>query len=182
MSNKQEILYGLCIVALALQLTSVSTEHWSVCNSSCLKLPNISAGGADGAIGLWKACGEVWGKAHGISGDVDVCLHLPIDGLKSFPKNSLYAARAFSLMGIILIFMSLVCMMYMKNYKRCQLVCLIAGGLSALIANAIWAAELLKFKVNDSSPSIKFNPGYSFYLNMIGGLVALVAAYYYYSK
>ena len=41
-------------------------------------------------IGLWKACGELWGNANGISGDMDVCIHLPPDGVKSFPKNSLY--------------------------------------------------------------------------------------------
>ena len=66
-------------------------------------------------IGLWKACGELWGNANGISGDMDVCIHLPPDGVKSFPKNSLYTTRAFAIMGVSLIFIALVSMMFMKK-------------------------------------------------------------------
>ena len=83
-SNKQEILYGLSLVAIALQLSSICTEHWSAKN---LNLKDVNG---EINIGLWKACGELWGNANGISGDMDVCIHLPPDGVKSFPKNSLY--------------------------------------------------------------------------------------------
>lgn len=179
MSNKQEMLYGLCMVALALQLTAVCTDHWSVKN---IKMSDADAG-ADINMGLWKGCGEGWAKYQGISGDSDVCLHLPIEGMKTFPKNALQAARVFAIMGIVLVFVALVCMMYMKNYKKCQLMCLLAGGLSSLIAMAIWSSEMLKIKIGDNSKSVKFNPGYSFYLNLVGGLAAMgAAAYYYYGK
>lgn len=183
MSNKQEMLYGLCMVALAMQLTAVSTENWSV-KSGDSYLPHLPKGDhLDIAFGLWKGCGEGWGKVSRISGNVDVCVHLPIEGVKTFPKNSLYAARAFAVIGSVLIFMAMTCMMYMKNHKRCQLVMLMAGGMASIIASIIWAAEMLKVKVDDNGPTIKFNPGYSFYLNMVGGLVGLLAAaYYYYGK
>lgn len=179
MSNKQEMLYGLCMIVLALQVTAISTDHWSVKTiNTGVKDVNI-----DGTFGLWKGCGELWGKSQGISGDIDVCLHLPVEGMKSFPKNALYAARAFSIMGAIFIFAALVCMMYMKGYKRCQMVCLFVGGVSSLIAMAIWSAELLKVKVSDGASPIKFNPGYSFYLNLAGGIMGLMAAaYHYYGK
>jgi hypothetical protein len=180
MSNKQEMLYGLCMVAMALQLTAICTEHWSVKSASGLP----SGDSADLAMGLWKLCGEASGKVMNISGDVDACAHLPLDGVKTFPKNSLYAARAFALVGVIMVFSALMCMMYMKGYKRCQLVSLLAGGAASIIASIVWAAELLKVKFDDSQQgTIKFSPGYSFYLNLAGGLVALMAAvYYYYGK
>jgi hypothetical protein len=178
MSNKNEMLYGLCMIALALQLSAISTGHWSV-KSLDSYIPNLpKKDGVDVSMGLWKACGEIWAKEGKYSGNMDMCVHLPIDGVKTFPKNSLYAVRAFSIIGVLLIFMGMMCMMYGKGYKRCQLVFLVAGGLSAIIANSIWAAELLKIKPHDGSATIKFNPGYSFYLNLGGAVVALVAAAY----
>ena len=168
MSMRNEILYGLCTVVLALQLTAVCTEHWGV---KTLNIPfdNINA---DVSMGLWKACGESWGKIHDIRGETDICLDLPIHGMKSFPKNSLYATRCFAIIGVILVFMALV----YRNNKTFQLVCLVSGGLASLIAMIIWASELLKIKIGDNLPSVKFKPGYSFYLNLSGGVMALAAA------
>ncbi len=177
MSNKQEMLYGICMVALALQLTAVCTEHWGVKSVTPQSGSGFTSG--DVSLGLWKSCADQWNKQEY---DAD-CMHLPLEGVKSFPKNSLYAARAFAIMGVILIFMGLMCMMYGKNYKRCQLVCLLTGGISSIIANVVWIAEMGKVKLDDSQPAFKFNPGYSFYLNLAGGLAGLAAAgYYYYGK
>jgi hypothetical protein len=196
MSNKQEMLYGICMVALALQLTAISTEHWGLTSATSSELKIVNAviqtltkdkkdevDGLDLSIGLWKLCGEDWGKLDKQSLDSEICAHLPIEGVKKFPKNSLNAIRVFSLMGVVLIFTSLMCMMYGKNYKRCQLVCLLAGGLCSVIANIIWASEMNKVVLMDGLPAIKFSPGYSFYLNLAGGLAGLAAgAYYYYGK
>lgn len=177
MSNKQEMLYGMCMIALALQLTSVSTDSWSV------KKENLPLGiKGDLSLGLWKACGSIWKKMSNTSIDADICVHLPPEGSRTFPKNSLHAVRVFAVAGIVLIFLGLMCMMYMKNYKRCPLAMLMLGGLCSIIANVIWATELLKFKPDESDPVVKFDPGYSFYLNLAGGLVGLMsAAYYYYA-
>lgn len=163
---------GLCIATLALQLTAISTDHWSVKKKNGSD-PNLN-------IGLWKACGkDVDSSIPKVNINESLCVHLPMDGWKSFPKNSLEAVRAFAILGSVLVFMSLMCMMYMKSYKRCQLVCLVAGGLCSLIAEGIWVAELTKLKPADNKPAVKFDLGYSYYLNMGGGLLALVCAWYY---
>ncbi len=161
MSNKQYTLYGLGILALALQITAISTESWS----------EKSADGQEAHFGLWKAC------------DDKDCSHLPPSEKddSKFPKNSLYAVRAFAIMGVIFMFIGLSCMMYMKNNKRCQLMCFIASGISSLIAMAIWAGELKKIYANTGDVTkVDFDLGYSFYLNLVGGLIALATAFYYY--
>jgi len=180
MSNKQEMLYGLCMVAMALQLSAICTEHWGTASASSSGLPVPSGMSGETSMGLWKMCGDIWNKQQ----ELDTCMHLPPDGTKTFPKNSLYAVRAFALMGVILVFLALTCMMYMKEYKKCQFVGLLAGGVASIIASVVWVAKMLKVKPDDESPDIKFSPGYSFYLNLGGGLVALVvaAAYYYSDK
>lgn len=180
MSNKQEILYGLGMIALALQIGAISTDHWSVASASKLNASLPQGVHGDAAVGLWRACGEVWGKSGNQSADANVCIHLPIDGLKSFPKNSLYAARTFSILGVLMIFGALMCMMYMQKYTRCQLMMLIGGGISCLIGMAIWGAELKKIKYDDSKPAIKMDFGYSYFLAMAAGFVALIAAFYHY--
>lgn len=70
--------------------------------------------------------------------------------------------------------------MFMKSYKQVQLVCLLARGLCSVIASIVWAMEMLKIKPIDSSQSFEFNLGYSWYLNLAGGITALGAAIYYY--
>ncbi len=154
------MLYGLCVLVLALQVSAIATTYWSVKSQNSLNLH----------LGLWKFCAE------GDKSDLSGCKHLPPDNNSSFPKNSLYAARVFAILGAALVFCALMCSMFVKLSKDCQTMCLIAGGLSSLIAMSIWAAEMLKISI-DSSLEIKFNPGYSFYLNMVGGVCALITAY-----
>jgi len=179
MSNKQEILYGLCMVAVALQLSAICTENWSV------DPQDIAGVKLDASLGLWKACGDI-SVSDGTSVEAEACLHLPVNDWKSFPTNSLYAARAFSILGVMLVFMGLVSMMYMKGRKRFQLVCVLLGGLCSVVANIVWASDMFSVvsppMKGAQLKKLKMKPGYSFYLNLVGGLVSLVsAAYLYYA-
>ena len=162
--NKQGIVYLLLVVAIALQVSAISTDHWS-----CHKDTGITM-----HIGLWKMCMDVPGGTK--------CSHAPPEGVdaKGFPKNSLYAVRAFAILGVLLVAFSLVCAAYLKGNNKCQVMCLVGGAVCSIIANIIWAAELLKFG-GSTNDAIKADPGYSFYLNLSGGLVALLAAGYQYS-
>jgi hypothetical protein len=185
MSNKQEILAGLSVVVLALQLTSIVTPHWSVKDLSndpeFVKL-QLKDGKADVSLGLWKGCGEILGKAASktsVSGDV--CVHLPVDGWKTFPKNSLTAVRSFAIIGAVLVLAGLYCMLYMKSKQQCGGMLLAVGGVCSLIATTIWGIELRKFKSDDGTIEVKMDLGYSFYLNMVAGILAVLGgAYHYY--
>lgn len=162
--NKQGIVYLLLVVAIALQVSAISTDHWS-----CKK-----SGANSMHVGLWKACMDI--------GKGSACAHIPpedLDMAKIFPKNSLYAVRAFAILGVLLVAFSLLCSSYLKGHKKCQAMCLVGGAICSIIANVIWAAELLKY--GPKNAEVKTDPGYSFYLNLSGGLVALLAAGYQYS-
>lgn len=51
------MLYGLCMAVLALQLTAVCTDNWSVKSSEKIQDINVQSN-----LGLWKACGDIWGN------------------------------------------------------------------------------------------------------------------------
>lgn len=191
MSSKQDIIYGMGLVILALQVTGISTTRWSVNTKDMDSIKKQSGLNAlDAEFGLWKACVKASGdlnkyfplaKPKG-QGEIDVCIHLPPDDDKffdKFAKNSLEATRAFAILGAVFVFLGLMCMMYMKTWKRCPMAFLLLGGIFSLGANAIWFAEFRKLHLS-SGTEITFRPCYSFYVNMIGGLLALMAAAYYY--
>jgi hypothetical protein len=192
MSSKQDIIYGMGLIILALQVTAISSPQWSR-HQDADKMKSLNLSKFEMDLGLWKSCATAAGDLSKVfsqdvvkgKAEVDVCLHLPPDDNKifdKFPKNSLEAVRAFALMGPLFVFLGLMCMMYMKNWKRCPMVFLLLGGLFSLVANIIWVAEFRKLNVGSVS-DVKFNPGYSFYLNMAGGVLGLLgAAYYYYGN
>lgn len=165
--SKEQVVIALSLIALALQASAIATDYWSV-RAQDSGINNITL---NLHMGLWKFC------ADGGNGNSDLtgCKHLPPENDRFFPKNSLYAARVFAILGVILVFCAAGCSMYMKTSKQCQLMCLIAGGISSLIAMGIWAKEMLRLQVMGAT-ELKFNPGYSFYLNLAGGAFALVAA------
>ena len=173
-SFKDTTMHGLCTVSVILLLIAITTNSWS---TKTLTIPG-STNNTDVSIGLWKTCGEISGNMQGISGDAVVCTHVPVDGWKTFPKNSLYAVRVLSILGVVLIFLSVICNMYRSGSHFCHLGMLLFGGICAIVANIVWAAELLKVKLADSSPTITFKPGYSFYLNLVGGIFAIISAIY----
>jgi len=153
LKSKKTYLNLLVIVALILQVVAIATNDWSV-----------YSGASKMNWGLWKSCA---GNTH--------CLHLPPEGNKMFPKNSLEAARAFAILGSLSMAISLY---YMNMYPTKKLMLshlLLAGGICSVVAAIIWSAELLKWP-GSTGKDVKASPGYSFYLNLSGGVLAVVAA------
>jgi len=174
--DKKMLLPGLCVVALALQISAISTEMWS--KGTVPASSTVATAKVETNLGLWKLCGKLMISGKPTEKD---CFHLPQGDNKKFPKNSLYAVRAFAVTGAVLIFVALGCMLMQrhkgKEMRKCTLACLIAGGISSLIANVIWATELLHIKGGSGVVTeIKTKPNVSFYLNLVGGLVALGAS------
>ena len=111
----------LVLVTLVLQVLAVSTEHWSKGKK-----------GMKTHMGLWEKCVD------------KSCVHTPVDGDTAFPKNSLYAVRALAVAGAVLVLFSLVCSTVSTSYKRCQLWCLVGGGVLSLVACVVWSAKMMK--------------------------------------
>lgn len=150
--SKSQTICGLGLVGLALQIAAISTNCWSH--------------GQSQDIGLWKSC----------AGHSSNCIHLPPDGDKSFPKNSLYVVRAFSLMSAIFLFCGILCYCYCKSAdgsKKLSMA-LYASVIAGLIAIVVWVAEMLKIGGQ------KFKPGYSLFLFIGGTVAAMISALYAY--
>lgn len=152
--SKSQTICGLGLVGLALQIAAISTSCWS--HSSMTD------------IGLWKSC----------AGHSSNCVHLPPDGDKSFPKNSLYVVRAFSIISAIFLACGVLCYCYLcktatdGTKKMCS--CLYAATVAGLIAIVVWVAEMLKIGGQ------KFKPGYSLFLFIGGTVAAMISALYAY--
>jgi hypothetical protein len=167
MMSKEQMMMSAIALSIILQVVAVSTNSWTV-----KKVLSSGNNYVNADMGLWKVCldGNLANNAVPGVGQLssDVCTHLPIDGDKTFPKNSLYAVRALSIIAILALMMSLYCMMYMKG-KKCILGFLMLGAVSSLVSSSIWVKDFRGKKGEKASL------GYSYYLNLLGGLIALIS-------
>lgn len=179
MSQKQEVIHLLCMIALALQVTAIFTKKWSVLDlknediltSMVGELPSHFE--SEASIGLWKACGNIWGSVNDVSGNVCGCVDLPVESWESFPKRSLHVVRFFSILGAILMVVGLV---YLKKSKKCAATCLLLGGLCSFIATMVWYNNFLEVKLNLDEVTVatlQMSLGYSYYLNLLASLLAI---------
>jgi len=153
--NKKVLLLLLALSTITLQVVAISTPYWATQSMSQLSEKSH--------WGLWKDCITLGGAKQ--------CTHLPPSGNDKFKKNSLEATRAFAIMGPVLVFLGMVLPIAKAHIWKCML--LLLGSLSSLIAMTIFATELLK-PFEDQPSGMKGTPGYSFYLNMVGGVMGLV--------
>lgn len=159
----KDVVYIVCVIILLFLIFSISSEHWSKKHVKGGKI----------YMGLWKQCGK------GLIGGKDMsCVHLPPEGVVDFPKNSLYACRALSMLSVLLLLSALACMMY-KDYasRMCISSLLILSGICAVVTCIVWYTEMLKLKMPDGS-TMKMEPCYSYNLCMIAGLMAIGLASY----
>lgn len=170
--------YGLGMIALAMQVGAVATDFWSV--------KKVKNGPANVKLnmGLWKAC------AVGKDGDVSAkkCLHLPVTSDVEFPRNSLYAVRVFSILSCVILAMALSCMYTNRCGAKTMANLLILATLCALGGCLIWAIEFHKIKTNmnirgtPDTPTVNFNMGPSFFISLVAGLVMVSVSYSYMNR
>ena len=157
--NEKVYLLLLGVVALGLNVTAVATEEWSVLSHS---------GGGKSTVGLWKACDK------GMTGGANTCVDMPNNNDPNkthFKKIALDVCRAFAIISLLLILIGL--WLVVTGHKHACLF-LLGGGLSSLIAMGVWAGEMLK-PYNNWGNKKAMSPGYSFYLNLAGGVLAVIA-------
>jgi hypothetical protein len=159
---KIDIVFVLALVATALGVVSISTHHWS----------KKSQGPLEANMGLWKLClnGSMKDK---VKTDFQGCVHLPIDGVKKFPKNSLYAVRAFSIIGVVLLVMSMLCLMHMKRYNKCSMLLLLGGTLSLFISAVVWGIEFREVQFDNNRAELDLS--WSWGVNLASALVSMLA-------
>jgi hypothetical protein len=178
MKNKKMYLLILGVLALGLVVAAISTDEWM---AGSMSPPSTVAGlKVKYNFGLWKGCNYAMlnGKKQKPPAGQSSCGHLPPSGDKKFPKNSLDACRAFAILSAVLIAFGLVALYTGHRYASWLLV---GGGVSSLVAMAIWAGELLKINTGQGI-TYKGSPGYSFYLNLGGGVFALIAGLMFFRK
>lgn len=161
------IVSGLCLSAMALELVSIIQPNWG---KTSMNMQGISA---KANLGLWKKCLTESGAGQKAS----KCQHIPTGDNKNFPKHSLVACRVLSIMGVVLVFLAMVCMTFCKMHKKLQMGLLALGGVSSIVATIVWSAELLNYKDSDGK-KVDLKPDYCLFLNAVGGVLALMASGY----
>lgn len=162
--NKKLLLTLLALGALALQVTAVSTQYWAT------KSAGAAIAVEKSHWGLWRECTYVSG-----TNNLKECSHLPPSGNTKFKKNSLETTRAFAIMGPLFVFISLLFSFMYPLSHQLQCLFMLLGALSSVIAMIIFSSELLRpFENSAGKPG---SPGYSFYLNLAGGVTAFIAAF-----
>lgn len=149
---------GLCLAAIALQVTAIATPEWS-------KLPMASIPGAKGYMGLWKGCVE--GNSQ------KMCENIPASTDPAYMKNSLYVCRAFSIASAALLTLCILNMYMSTGMQKSQtcMALLYMALICSIVVLAVWPAEMLK----DKATGQKLKLGYSYFLFMGGSISVLLA-------
>ena len=153
--NKKQLLSLVGVAIVVMMVVAIASNEWSV-----KKIPN---GQGKATYGLWKAC-----VAGTKVESLNKCVDLPLDH-PNFPKDSLYAARVFAILGAILMACALFCLRWNRG-KNCQVMCLLLGGLSSIAAAAIWMKDFKNLN------GVSYDQGYSFHLNWVAGAGAVLMA------
>jgi hypothetical protein len=167
----------LCVIAYVLQITALMTNFWlkadTVVTSSDSPNPMIDKS----YHGLWKDC------AKGNDG-VMKCEKSMLPDLFPDLKNSIKATQVFAIAGCVFGLLAIIGMFTLTMKNSCILLTL--GGVCSLVSSTIWYVKINKNQTNTYQKKLdethtqtntaQFKPkvSYSFYMNTVGGLMALV--------
>jgi len=171
MNNNQSIkMYGVILI-LILGIVAVSTNYWSTSKGSVPYDLQGDTGKYSINIGLWKACTSIEGIPG--SGDNNTC----VDSSKSGPDDdnpnlkNIKTVRILSISSLVLIALSLYLLYAMPKQKEYFILCLVLAGILSVISVILW----------NNDPGLKdplhtAKHGYSWYLELISGLLAVLLA------
>lgn len=147
--------YGLCIIAIALQVAAIATPEWT----------KVSMQGGKGYMGLWKGCAE--------ANSQKMCESIPDPTDPAYMKNSVHVCRAFSIASAALLALCMVNMYISTSMQKSQtcMALLYMALICSIVVLAVWPAEMLK----DKQTGQKLNLGYSYFLFMGGSISVLLA-------
>ena len=148
--ERKTLITVLCLVIAVMQIVAVTTSYWSCDQSNTFHM------------GLWKACAS------------EMCVDIPVDGDNSYPVIPLNFARGLSILGCTSIILFLLFHLSGKG-KSLHIPLLVLGGMSSLISCLIWYTTLRSQAPYGVVPKGDLHLGYSFYLNMVAGLLVVPA-------
>ena len=159
--NSNIIKIGVIILILILGIIAISTKYWSTNN---IKIYGVNAG-ID--IGLWKVCTYMKGKNQ----DKTICNNT---NKQNGPDlKHLNAVKILSISSIVLVVISLYLIYAMPKHKEYFILSLVLAGILSIISVILWNNDpSLKNTTGDKSNDLK--PGYSFYLELSSGLIAIL--------
>jgi hypothetical protein len=163
--NNQSIKMYSIILILILGIVAVSTNYWSTTNT--INSINSNTGNPaklSGDIGLWKSClydTELSETQSDCTNSSD-----PSIGLKN-----LKTVRILSISSLVLIALSLYLLYAMPKQKEYFILCLVLAGILSVISVILWNNDP---GIKDPSGNTKH--GYSWYLELISGLLAVLLA------
>jgi hypothetical protein len=171
------------MLGIMAQTFGMILPYWSVKDSSI----DLQGGKNDvdlkgeASLGLWKGCGSLSAKVDGKSGELDACIHVPVDGVKRFPKNSLHICRSLVILSYAFLIASVFVVLNSPlNLKKICVPLLIMSGILGVIANIVWASDFMHVSLDDKLPKLRMKPGSAFYLNLLGSVCPLIATIYVY--
>jgi hypothetical protein len=162
-----------CITILALQLIGIITTRWSSA------VANDSNSTQTFHMGLWKNCTDTQiGSDHN-----SITIHTPDESDVKFNKNSLYAVRAFAILGLLCLFLQGY-VHYLKLFGKSTTMVrkqlYIFGGIFSILASIIWMNEFTKIPEAGGGSQPKYidaSYGYSLYVTLFAGMLSLFSAY-----
>lgn len=140
----------LIVLSVFFSIVALSTPHWS----------EATIGNVEMSAGLWNTC-----MNQKCDNELD---QLPPDNL-----SAIKATRAFSVSALIFLSVGLLCCSALQD-ANCSKLFVFLGGLCALISLATWNSGMMKISMGGQQQAILV-PGYSFYMSMLSGVIALIA-------
>lgn len=151
----------IIITVIVLTMIALMTSDWST--SDGIGINKLS-------FGLWKNCVD------------KSCGNIERIYNSDFPKTSLYLCRALIIISLLCLLLALYSE-YSNNVKNTNMLILVSGILLVLTC-IIWAIEFRKLTISGSgsipNSEIKYTLNYSFYFNLLAGLICVAFASYNY--
>lgn len=164
--NNQSIkMYGVILI-LILGIVAVSTNYWSTSTINMNDPDNGNSAKMSGDIGLWKSClylneqGNTQSDCKN-SSDPDI-------GLKNIKT-----VRILSISSLVLIAISLYLLYAMPKQQEYFILCLVLAGILSVASVILWNNDP---GLKDPSNTNTAKHGYSWYLELISGLLAVLLA------
>lgn len=147
MAHQHIVLQTILFAIITILAISLATNKWTVISNQILSANQ----------GVWQACGQV--QLNIKTGNID------IDGKKcvSTSDSAFTPIKILTVLGLVLVVFGLL----LSNYHIYSNISIILGGICALIAAIIWSTNK-KLKPDGT------NYGYSWYLQLIGGILAII--------
>ena len=165
--NNQSIKMYSIIFILILGIVAVSTNYWSTNTINTIDPDTRNPAKMSGDIGLWKSCMYVNESGNTQSDCTDSSESGPDDSTPNL-KN-IKTVRILSISSLVLIALSLYLLYAMPKQKEYFILCLVLAGILSVISVILWN--------NDpglKDPSNTAKHGYSWYLELISGLLAVL--------